>query len=145
MKKHILILFGLINSISFAQTNIYGPTISYQTQSGNMAKIGGFYLHNSNNNFTYKIDATANLAHFRNKFVAIPEVGLTYYPKTDYLITPMIEAEVSPYTVTPKVGFSVLTIIDFTFGYGIETNTKKDLKPIEGFTFSFGLNIPLKW
>lgn len=145
MKKYLIFLFGLISSISFAQTSVFGPTISYQSQSGNMAKIGGFYLHNSSSNFTYKIDATANLAYFRDKFVAIPEIGITYYPKTDFLILPMIEAEVSPYTVTPKVGFSVLTIVDFTLGYGIETNTKESLKPIKGFTFSFGLNIPLTW
>lgn len=145
MKKFLIIFFVCFTSISFAQTSVFGPTISYQSQSGNMGKIGGFYLHNSENNFTYKIDATANLAYFRDKFVAIPEVGFTYYPKPDYLLLPMIEAEVSPYTVTPKVGFSVLTIVDFSFGYGIETQTKKDLKPIKGFTFSFGLNIPLSW
>ena len=42
---------------------------------------------------------------------------------------------------------------DFIIGLGdhpsdkirIETQTKKDLKPIKGFTFSFGLNIPLSW
>lgn len=145
MKKYLIILFGCFTTVSFAQTNVFGPTISYQSQSGNMAKIGGFYLHNSENNFTYKIDATANLAHFRDKFIAIPEVGFTYYPKPDFLVLPMIEAEVSPYTVTPKVGFSILTVVDFSFGYGIETQTKKDLKPIKGFTFSFGLNIPLNW
>lgn len=144
MKNRILLFsLFLISANSFAQSSLYGPTISYQSQSGNMGKIGGFFLHNAENNFTYKIDATANLAYFRDKFRAIPEVGFTFYPKPDYLILPMIEAEVSPYTVTPKVGFSVLTFVDFSFGYGIETNTKSDLKPIKGFTFSFGLNIPL--
>lgn len=143
MKKYILILFGFITSASFSQTNLFGPTVSYQSQSGNMTKLGVFFIHNSKNDFTFKVDATANMAHFRNKFVAIPEVGFTYYPKPNYLILPMIEAEISPYTITPKVGFSILTLVDFSFGYGIGTNTKTDLKPIKGFTFSFGLNIPI--
>lgn len=145
MKNYFILLFGLITGLSFSQTNVFGPTISYQSQSGNMAKIGAFYLHNSGTDFTFKIDATANLANFRNKFVAIPEVGFTYYPKPNYLVLPMVEAEISPYTVTPKIGLSFLSIVDIAFGYGIETNTKKNLKPIKGFTFSFGLNIPLTW
>lgn len=144
MKQTFLIFCTILFSIpSFSQTQLYGPTISYQSQSGNMAKIGGFYLHNSESNFTYKIDATANLAYFRGKFRAIPEIGFTFYPKPDYLISPTLEAEVSPYTITPKIGFSILTMVDFSFGYGIETNTKTNLKPIRGFTFTFGLNIPI--
>lgn len=144
MKKGILIsALLLVSNISFSQSEFYGPSISYQSQSGNMTKIGGFYLSANNDKFVYKIDATANLAYFRDKFVAIPEVGLTYYPSPDMLLMPMVEAEINPYTITPKVGFSFITFLDFSFGYGFDIKTKQDLKPIKGFTFSLGLNIPL--
>lgn len=144
MKKAFLTLLLLTSLMGYSQTQLYGPTISYQTQSGNMAKVGGFFLRSSGTaNVAFKIDATANMGYFRDQFVLVPEVGFTFYPTDFNLILPMIEAEVTPYTFTPKVGFTLLTILDFSLGYGIELNTKKDLKPIKGFTFSLGVNIPI--
>lgn len=130
----------------FSQTSLYGPTISYQSQSGNMGKIGGYYFYFSEKtNIGLKVDATANLAYFRNQLVVIPEAGLSLYPNADLLISPYVKAEINPYTFTPKIGFSLLTIVDFGFGYGLDVKTKPNLKPIEGFTFSIGINIPINF
>jgi len=140
-------LFILLGSMQgFSQTSLYGPTISYQSQSGSMGKIGGYYLHYSEKtNMGIKLDATANFAYFRNQLLVIPEAGLTFYPNVDLLIEPFLETEINPYTVTPKVGFSIVTILDFSFGYGFDLKTKQDLKPLQGFTFSIGINIPLNF
>lgn len=144
MKKTLFLLPFFFALNSMAQNNLYGPTLSYQNQSGNVGKIGAFLLRSPNTlDLAFKIDASANFSYFRNQTVVIPEVGLTLYPSIDYLILPTLETEVTPYTFTPKVGFSILTILDFSLGYGFEIETKKDLKPIKGFTFSFGINVPL--
>ena len=146
MMKHFYLFLLLFSAQGFSQTSLYGPTISYQTQSGNMGKIGGYYMHYfEKSNLGVKLDATANFAYFRNQFLVIPEAGLTVYPNADVLIEPFIEAEINPYTTTPKVGFSVATILDFSFGYGFDLKTKQDLKPLQGFTFSVGINIPLNF
>lgn len=146
MMKQFYLFLLLVSMQGFSQTSLYGPAISYQSQSGNMAKIGGYYMHYfGKTNVGVKLDATANFAYFRNQFLVIPEAGLTLYPNADLLIEPFIEAEINPYTATPKVGFSVATILDFSFGYGFDLKTKQDLKPLKGFTFSFGINIPLNF
>ena len=144
MKKNIIFFFlVLTSSLSFAQTNFYGPTFSYQSQSGSWLKLGGYFLHANQNDFVVKVDATANIAYLRDKFVVIPEAGLTITPSANNLILPLFEGELTPYTITPKVGFSILTIVDFSVGYGFDYNTKENLKPIKGFNFSLGINIPI--
>lgn len=144
LKKFYLVLLVFAGPAAFSQNPLYGPTISYQNQSGNMGKIGGFFLMaNDTGTFAYKIDASANIAHFRNQTIVIPEAGLTLYPFTNNLALPFFEAEVTPYTLTPKVGISLLTFLEFSLGYGFEIETKQDLKPIKGLTFSVGLCVPI--
>src|SRR5690606_24558632 len=129
----LFILFGSMQG--FSQTSLYGPTISYQSQSGSMGKIGGYYLHYSEKtNMGSKVDATAKFAYVRNQFLVIPVAGLTFYPNVDLLIEPFLETESNPYAVTPNVGFSIVTLLDFSFGYGFDLKTKQDLKPLQGFT-----------
>ncbi len=144
MKKIILLILLGFPTFSQAQDFILGPTISYQTQAGNWLKIGGYYLQPiANNAVGIKLEVNAQLGHSRNKFIVIPEGSFTLYPTFNNLIVPFTEAELTPYTLTPKIGLSVATIVEFGFGYGFDIKTKTDLKPIKGFTFSLGINIPL--
>ena len=145
MKK----LLYLIVPLSFvtnatAQDFLIGPTLSYQSQAGNILKVGGYYLQPlAGDAVGIKLEAKAQFAYFRDAFRVIPEGSLTFYPTFDNLILPFLEGEITPYTVTPKVGLTVATIVDFGIGYGFDTKVKEGLKPIKGFTFSFGINIPL--
>ena len=145
MKK----LLYLIVPLSFvtnatAQDFLVGPTLSYQSQAGNILKVGGYYLQPlAGDAVGIKLEANAQFAYFRDAFRVIPEGSLTFYPTFDNLILPFLEGEITPYTVTPKVGLTVATIVDFGIGYGFGTKVKEGLKPIKGFTFSFGINIPL--
>lgn len=144
MKKIICALALGLPVLVNAQEFIVGPTISYQSQAGNLLKVGGYYIQPAfQNSVGFRLDANAQFAYFRDKFVVIPEGSLTFYPTLDNLFIPFIEGELTPYTVTPKVGISFATILDFGFGYGFNIKTKQDLKPIKGFTFSLGINIPL--
>lgn len=95
------------------------------------------------NSFGLKIDATANMAYMRDQFLIIPETGISIFPNADYLVAPYVESEFTPYTITPKIGFSIVHIIDLNLGYGFDIDTKKNMKPINGFTFSLGISIPL--
>ncbi len=145
MKKTIYSLVFLATAVTAnAQEVLIGPTISYQTQAGNLLKIGGYYVQPIlGNDIGFRLDANAQFAYFRNRFLVIPEGGVTIYPTFDNTIIPFAKGEITPYTLTPKVGLSVATIVDFAIGYGFDIKTKEGLKPLEGFTFSVGINIPL--
>lgn len=145
MKKTIYALAVLaVATTAKAQEALVGPTISYQSQAGNLLKVGGYYLQPVFGNAVgFRIDATAQFAYFRNEFLVIPEGGLTIYPTFNNLIIPFAKGEITPYTLTPKLGLSVATIVDFGIGYGFDIKTKEGMKPLEGFTFSVGINIPL--
>ena len=129
MKK----LLYLIVPLSFvtnatAQDFLVGPTLSYQSQAGNILKVGGYYLQPlAGEAVGIKLEANAQFAYFRDAFRVIPEGSLTFYPTFDNLILPFLEGEITPYTVTPKVGLTVATIVDFGIGYGFDTKVKEGL------------------
>lgn len=143
--KRIFIIAALITStFANAQDFLVGPSVAYQSQAGNTLKVGGYYLQPlAGNAVGIKLEANANFAYFRDQFLVIPEGSFTFYPTFNNLIVPFIEGELTPYTATPKVGLSIASIVEFGFGYGFDIKTKQNLKPIEGFTFSLGFNIPL--
>lgn len=146
--KKIITFFVLsLSNFSFAQggDNLYGFSLGYANQSGNFGKIGAFYTFDFNNSTAIKIDANANMAYMRDDFQIIPEIGITGYitSLTLFDIFPFVETEFTPYTFTPKAGFSIFTMVDFGFGYGIKLHEKDNFKPIKGFQLSLGINIPL--
>lgn len=145
MKKLLYFILPLsCASTVQAQDFLLGPTLSYQSQAGNLLKVGGYYLQPiAGDSFGIKLEANAQFAYFRDAFRVIPEGSLTFYPTFDNLILPFFEGEITPYTITPKVGLTIATIVDFGIGYGFDTHIKEGLKPIKGFTFSVGFNIPL--
>ncbi len=152
MKKYYsIILFYFLASFSMAQNknndNLYGFSIGYMNQAGSFGKFGLFYIIASDTFLTTKIDANANMAHMRDKFRLIPEIGITGYLSTNdsSFFYPFIESEFTPYTITPKFGFTLLTIIDYSVGYGFMINEKNQFKPIKGFQFSVSLNFPLNF
>ncbi len=150
MKKVLLLLcscfiLGLVTAQERkANKWIWGPSIGWQYQSGNFLKASGWGLFAPNDRQYIKIDAGANFTWMREQTTVIPELGITYY-LSNKLIFPFIKAEATPYTITPKVGIGLLSIIDLGFGYGFSTATKADFKPIKGITGSVSLNIPLNF
>lgn len=151
MGKVILVLSVFLLSFNslFAQAAdfprwTFGPSAGWQYQNGNYLKLSGWALFAPNQKQYMKIDAGANLARMQHKTVVIPELGFTYYLSNSILF-PFVKAEVTPYTITPKLGLSILSIIDIGLGYGVEMKTKRDFKSIDGLTGSLTLNLPLNF
>lgn len=125
-----------------AQNYFLGPTVSYQYQKGSILKTGIYYATDFSSTHIVKLDATANFTWIQNKYAVIPEIAATYY--TDmYYIGLFGRAEITPYTLSPKVGLSVLTVLEIDFGYGFSIADKTSYAPINGFTTSLRFNLPL--
>ena len=128
MKKYLFIIALGFTALANAQDFLVGPTVSYQSQSGNLLKVGGYYLQPiAGNAVGIKLEANAQFAYFRDQFLVIPEGSFTFYPTFNTLIVPFVEGELTPYTATPKVGLSIASIVEFGFGYGFDIKTKQDL------------------
>lgn len=138
-----VILITLGSSIK-AQDHLIGPTLSYQFQKGSIVKTGAYFAFPLIGDHILRADATANFTWTQKKFAVIPEAAITYYPQT-YVLTPFVRTEVTPYTLTPKLGVSLATLLDLDFGYGFSINDKKDYKPIKGFAVSLRFSIPLNY
>lgn len=123
---------------------IWGPSIGYQYQHGNFLKLSGWGLFAPNEYQYIKINGGANFTWMMDRTTIVPELGLTYY-LSDKGVWPFIKGEITPYTVTPKVGISLASLVDIGVGYGININQKSDFKKIDGFTFSVGFNLPLNF
>lgn len=123
---------------------IWGPSIGWQYQNGNFLKASGWGLFAPNEYQYMKINAGANFTWMQGKTTVIPEVGFTYYLRNSMLF-PFVQAEVTPHTLTPKVGVGILSIVDLGIGYGFDINTKTKFKPLNGITGSLTLNIPLNF
>lgn len=147
MKKIFVFLFLIMTAATgFSQGKswIWGPSVGYQYQKGSFFKLSGWGLFEPNDHQYIKIDAGANLTHMMRKTHIIPEVGLTYY-LGHVLAWPFLKVEATPYTITPKLGISMMSMIDLGLGYGINVNQKSGLKKIDGFTASLNLNLPLNF
>jgi len=123
---------------------IVGPSVAYQYQSNNFVKLSFWGLTDLGYADYLKIDAGADFTCSNKKMHVIPELGLTYYLNSR-LIWPFIKAEVTPYTISPKVGLGIFNIIELGLGYGWSLKDKKELGPIKGFNFSLGLSLPLNY
>lgn len=146
----ILLLLGICSLFSANGqerngTNwIVGPSVSYQYQSKNFVKASFWGLTDLGYANYLKIDAAADFTWHDNKTHVIPELGLTYYIDP-FLAWPFIKAEVTPYTITPKVGVGIFNVFELGVGYGWSLQEKKNLGPIKGFNFSVSVSLPLNY
>lgn len=147
----VLVMLFLGQQVGFSQEKsrkadgwIFGPSIGYQYQSGNFLKASAWGLFAPNQSQYIKFDAGANFTWMMDQSTVIPEFGVTYY-LNNVAVWPFIKGEITPYTATAKAGISVFSILELSAGYGFDINTKENFKPIDGFTFGVGLNIPLKF
>jgi len=152
---YLYLLFIFLSTTAFSQTYrktasneiIYGISLGYANQAGNFGKVGAFTEVSFGDAFFLKADVNANLTGMQNQFNVIPELGFTlYYLETEMLLLgAFVETEITPHTITPKIGLTAITFFDIGFGYGFEFNQKENFKSLKGFQFSVGLNIPLNF
>jgi hypothetical protein len=127
-----------------AQEVLYGPTLSYQYQKGSAVKTGGYFAFAFLGENILKTDITANFTWTQKKFAIIPELAFSFYPQS-WVVAPFVRAELTPYTLTPKVGVTLATLLDLDFGYGLSITDKQDYLPLKGFAVSLRFNIPLNY
>ena len=123
---------------------IVGPSLGYQYQEKSFLKGSVWALTDLGYANYLRFDAGADLTFQDKKAYVIPEFGVTYYLSAKG-IWPFIKAEVTPYTLTPKIGFGLFNILEFGVGYGVKLNQKANLPPIKGFTLGVGLSLPLNY
>lgn len=154
MKKNIaILLFILFASCStlLAQVEvqpqkgwIVGPAVSYQYQSKNMLKLSFWGLTDLGFMNYLKVDANADFAWKDSKTYVIPEIGVTYY-MSPIIMWPYVKAEITPYTISPKVGVGVFNLLDVGVGYGWSLQERKGLGKIEGINVSVTASLPLNF
>lgn len=123
---------------------IFGPSVSYQYQNHSMLKVSFWGLTDLSYSEYLKLNATADIVWDAGKTFVIPELGVTYY-LNNVAVWPYLKAELTPYTVSPKVGLSLFSLVDVGVGYGWSLQEKKDLGKIEGFNISLGVSVPLNF
>lgn len=139
-----LLMAGIAKGQSSSSKWIVGPTVSYQYQTTNFLKASFWGLTELGYADYLKVEGGANFTWKNNKTHVIPELGVTYYLST-VAVWPFVKAEVTPYTITPKVGVGIFNLLELGAGYGWSINTKNNLGPIKGFNFSVGLSLPLNY
>jgi hypothetical protein len=143
MRIILIFICLLIGTLTLqAQNSLWGPSVSYQYQKGSIVKVGGYYATEIISKHILKVDASANFTWTQGKYTVIPEVAVAYYSDM-YYIGAFGRTEITPYTITPKVGLSLFTLFEVDLGYGLPIADKTGYRPIKGFTTSVRFNIPI--
>jgi hypothetical protein len=124
--------------------------VGYEYQNQSFAEVGGRLLFLRNNDFIYRLGASALIGSANSKLAILPklqgDILINFERNVDFYHAYyfLAGAEVTSKYVAPKVGVNFFGIIDFTGGYAFsfprETISGKKLK---GFNLNFTLNLPL--
>lgn len=160
MKKIFIIIFLFTLGFGKAQDDKGGlmshllVNVGYANLNGNYFKLGPeVYLTQPNGNLI-DLSLTANMAYFSKHFVVIPELGVGYQfnskkvnnridPYKEYVNSTFYSARVnvSPWNVTPEIGFAFAGIVEANIGYSFEFN-KHDYASFDGIKFGLTIHIP---
>mgnify|MGYP003534216658 FL=1 len=156
MKKIVAIVIFLIGFSVNAQkttTNYFTINVGYEYWNGNYGKVGTdlFLVQDNNNILTFS--ANANLGYMKDMVSVIPEIGAGYlfnfsnkvgdpYSSNFNSAFYIIRAEASPWTITPKVGIAILSLLELNAGYSFEFRENKDFKEMNGFRAGLTIHLP---
>lgn len=156
MKKIVafLVLFTCIQTNAQQKlTDYFTFNLGYEYWNGNFGKVGAdlFLVQNNNNILTFS--ANANMGYMRDKFRVMPEVGAGYmfnfrhngadpYSSNMHSAFYVLRAEVSPWTITPKLGFAVLSLVEINAGYSFEFRDNDNFKDMSGFRTGLTIHLP---
>ncbi|WP_313216553.1 hypothetical protein [Soonwooa sp.] len=119
----------------------------YQTQS--FGEIGVKAIFLKKDDVLYRLGGSALFGSANGKFAAIPklqgDVLLNFQKGADLNHSHyfLVGAEATTKYIAPKVGVSILGIIDLTAGYGIGLSGQNiSGKELKGLNINFGLNLP---
>ncbi|ADX67430.1 hypothetical protein [Weeksella virosa] len=159
MKKiaALLIILGISSVLLGQQKNPTTPYFLLQTGytnwNGNYGKLGAdLYLVQPNDNII-DLGLAGNLGYMQNNFILIPEASIGYlfnfyqkaadpYSKSFRSSFYTARINVSPWSISPELGFTVLSVFEFNAGYAIEFREYKDFKSLEGLRFGCTFHLP---
>lgn len=140
-------LIGTLDTVGAQEKHnrwIWGPSLGYQYQKSNFLKASFWGLKDLGYANYLRIDAGADITWKNKKTYVIPELGVTYYLGAKGL-WPFAKAEVTLYTITPKIGLGVFNLFEVGVGYGFDLQAKEGLGVIKGLNFSAGFSLPLNF
>lgn len=156
MRKLITILLFTISTFTYSQSK-FTPyivyNIGYDYWNGSYGRLGtDLYLVQQNNNIL-TVNANVNLGYMQDKFRAIPEVGVGYLFNfkdnvadlySSNVSAPFYSArvDISPWTITPKIGIAVLSVLEINAGYSFEFRANKNFKTMDGFRTGLVFHLP---
>ena len=156
MKKIVafLVLFTFIPTNAQQKlTEYFTVNLGYEYWNGNFGKVGTdlFLVQKNNNILTFS--ANANMGYMKDKFRIMPEVGAGYmfnfsnntgdpYSSNISSAFYVVRAEVSPWTVTPKIGFAVLSLLEINAGYSFEFRDNDNFKDMSGIRAGLTIHLP---
>lgn len=156
MKRLFALLFVLTSFFAQAQketTPYFVINAGYEYWNGNYGRLGtDLYLVQPNDNII-TVNANVNLGYMRDEFRAIPEIGVGYLfnfknntgdPYSSNISSAFYTArvDVSPWTVSPKIGFAILSIVEINAGYAFEFRENKNFKDMNGFRTGLTIHLP---
>ncbi|MGV4414647.1 hypothetical protein [Chryseobacterium sp. T1] len=144
----IILSFALPAKAQLTTHKLLNVGYVYQNQS--FAEVGGKLLFLSNDNVIYRLGGSALLGETNGKFAIMPklqgDILLNFQDHVDIYHSHyfLAGAELTSKYVAPKVGVSILGMIDLTAGYAFDLpNQTLQGKTMKGFNFNFGINLPL--
>ena len=123
-------------------TSYFVLNAGYEYWNGNYGRLGtDLYIVQPNDNII-TINANVNLGYMKDQFRVIPEVGVGFLfnlknntgdPYSSNIKAPFysLRLDVSPWTIAPKIGITVLGLLEFNTGYAFEYNKYKNFKNMD--------------
>lgn len=152
IKRFILFFVFIFLSQNFSAqfTTHKMVQVGYVYQNQSFAEVGGRLLFLKNDDFIYRLGASAMIGSANSKFAILPKIQGDILINTEKSVDLyhayyfLAGAEVTSKYIAPKVGATLFGLIDLTGGYAFpfsgETINGKELK---GFNLNFTLNLPL--
>ena len=153
MKKILLstILFLFCYTYTNAQLTTHKMlNVGYVYQNQSFGEIGGRLLFLKNDDFIYRLGASAMMGSSNQKFVILPKLQGDFLINTEknvdilhsyYLLA---GTEITTKYIAPKIGLSVFGIIDLTGGYAFSIDKNGiNGKKLDGLNVNFTINLPL--
>lgn len=149
----VLLLLGITTYAQTKTTSYFLINAGYENWNGNWGNLGtDLYLVSSNHSIL-AFSANANMGYMRDKFRVIPEVGVGYLfnfsvnkmdPYSSQINSAFytLRTDVSPWTISPKVGIAILGLVEFTAGYSFEFREFDKFKSMDGIRFGLKLHLP---
>ena len=124
--------------------------IGYVYQNQSFGEIGGRLLFLKNDDYIYRLGASAMIGSTNQKFVILPKLQGDFLINTEknvdilhsyYLLA---GTEITTKYIAPKIGLSVFGIIDLTGGYAFSIDKNGiNGKKLNGLNINFTINLPL--